>query len=277
MPRWVFFVLIAVIIALVIVVVILAVTSCSHIEEEETQKPVMTAYAGPYNWDDLATDANGLHTYSIDGVVVSEAGVDVSAYDGVIDWEAVAASGIDFAMVRVGYRGYGSAGSMNLDEYFFDNIRGAKDAGLKVGAYFFSQAITEEEAIEEAQFVIDYLDQAGVELDYPVAFDEEPITNGDIARTDGLSNEQFTACALAYCTTIEDAGYTAIIYGNQYDLSKFDLTGALGAYDVWLAEYAAQPTAQTGFIMWQYTENGTVNGIPTTEGWVDLNIRFVTK
>ena len=120
--------------------------------------------------------------------------------------------------------------------------------------------------------------QVGVELDYPIAFDEEPITNGDVARTDGISNSQLTANALAFCQVIENAGYTPMIYGNQHDLAKLDLTGELAAYDVWLAEYeVSAPTARTDFVMWQYTENGTVSGIPTTEGWVDLNIRFLVE
>lgn len=276
-PRWLFLTLVGVTAALVVSVVVLGVQVCSLSRQAEPE-PEPSAWVSPYDWDNLMVLDNGLLGYYVDGRFASEAGVDVSEHDGVIDWAAAKASGIDFAMIRVGYRGYGAEGTIVLDSCFVDNIVNAKAAGVKVGVYFFSQAVTEDEAREEAQFVIDQLAQVGVQLDYPVAFDQEPITNGDVARTDNLSNEQLTANALAFCQTVERAGYTAMIYGNQYDLAKLDLTGALAGYDVWLAEYeVAVPTAQTDFVMWQYTEHGTVSGIPATEGWTDVNIRFLVE
>lgn len=274
-PRWLFLALVAAVAVLSVACAVLGVRSCSTTGQAPVEPD---AWVCPYNWENLETLDNGLLAYYENGLLASEAGVDVSEHDGVIDWNAVKAGGVDFAMIRLGYRGYGSEGSVNLDPYFVSNITNAKAAGVKVGVYFFSQAITADEAREEAQFVLDELAKVGVDLDYPVAFDEEPITNGDVARTDGISNEQLTQNAVAFCQAIERAGYTPMIYGNQHDLAKLDLTGELAGYDVWLAEYEIDaPTAQTDYVMWQYTEHGTVEGIPATVGWTDVNIRFLTE
>ena len=276
-PRWFLLTLALLVVALVATVVVLGVRTCSLVHQVETE-PVPAEWVCPYDWNNLATLSNGMLAYYVDGQLASEAGVDVSEHDGAIDWQTVKASGVDFAMIRLGYRGYGPEGTIVLDSYFLDNIVGAKEAGLKVGVYFFSQAISADEAREEARYVLDQLEQVGVELDYPIAFDQEPITNGDVARTDGISNSQLTENAVAFCQEIERAGYTPMIYGNQHDLAKLDLTGELAGYDVWLAEYETDaPTAETDYVMWQYTENGTVSGIPTSAGWVDLNIRFLVE
>src|SRR5699024_10816934 len=131
--------------------------------------------------------------------------IDVSSHQGEIDWQKVATSGVEFVFIRLGYRGYGSEGTLNLDPYFKQNLAGAKAAGLKVGIYFFSQAISVEEAREEAQFVLSYL--AGTQLDYPVVYDWEPIS-GASARTDGLDSVTLTDCAITFCETVAQAGYT---------------------------------------------------------------------
>lgn len=250
---------------------IMSAASCSRQPKEPTEPQVWTS---PYDWDNVQALTNGYLLYTKDGRAASEAGVDVSEHDGVIDWVAVKAGGADFAMIRVGYRGYGS-GAIVGDAYFEENLRGAAEAGLKVGVYFFSQAISADEAREEARYVLDELARVGVSLSYPVVFDQEPIS-GDAARTDNLTNEQLTANALAFCQAVESAGYTAMIYGNQHDLARLDLAGELAGYDIWYAEYGVgEPTGQVDFNMWQYTASGTVSGIPTTEGQVDMNIRFL--
>lgn len=250
---------------------IMSAASCSRQSEEPMEPQIWTS---PYDWSNVQTLTSGYLLYTKDGRAASEAGVDVSEHDGVIDWVAVKAGGADFAMIRVGYRGYGS-GAIVSDAYFEENLRGAAEAGLKVGVYFFSQAISADEAREEARYVIDELARIGVSLSYPVVFDQEPIS-GDTARTDNLTNEQLTANALAFCQAIESAGYTAMIYGNQHDLARLDLAGGLAGYDIWYAEYGVdEPTGQVDFSMWQYTASGTVSGIPTTEGQVDMNIRFL--
>ena len=155
------------------------------------------------------TADENLKYYSENGKPASTEGVDVSEYSGEIDWEKVKESGIDFAMIRVGGRGYGEEGKMYSDTKAIEYINGAKNAGIKVGAYFFSQAVTTEEAVEEADFVKSIL--GDIKLDYPVAYDWEIIKNDD-ARTDSVSASQTTECARAFCDRIKEHGYTPIIY-----------------------------------------------------------------
>lgn len=192
-------------------------------------------------------------------------GIDVSVFQGDIDWQAVKADGIDFVMLRAGFRGYGS-GSLNADDKFAENCRGAKDAGLEVGAYFFSQAINAVEAAEEAEFVLSVVKE--YELSYPIAYDWEHI-DYDTARTDEMSGDEITECANAFCSVIENAGYEAIIYFNcelgyfNYNLSR------ISGYHFWLAEYFDKPSFLYDYKIWQYTKTGAVDGI---EGSVDINI-----
>ena len=195
-------------------------------------------------------------------------GIDVSYYQKDIDWQQVKTSGVDFAMIRVGYRGYGVNGNILPDSYFEQNIRGALDAGLKVGVYFFSQSINVWEAEEEAAFVLDAI--RGYDITFPVVFDWEVINNAN-ARTTGLSSEALTRCALAFCDKIEKAGYTPAVYFNL-DLAylNYDL-GRLAQYPFWLAEYKTVPSFFYHFDMWQYSAKGSVPGI---EGSVDLNLSF---
>ena len=260
--------------ALVTGLLIWAVTSIVSCVTQPASVQEPQPWVSPYDWENVTALENGYLTYTKDGRTASEAGVDVSEHDGPIDWAAVKAGGADFAMVRVGYRGYGS-GEIVRDTYFEANTRGAAEAGLKVGVYFFSQAVTAEEAREEARFVLDEIARTGVQPTYPAVFDQEPITN-DSARTDSLTDEQLTSNALAFCKEIEGAGYQPMIYGNQHDLARLDLSGELGNYDIWYAEYGVdEPTGQVDFTIWQHTASGTAGGIPTTEGQIDMNIRFL--
>ena len=198
-------------------------------------------------------------------------GVDVSSYQGSVDWEKAAEDGIDFAMIRVGYRGYGQEGKLMEDTVFRDNLQGALDAGLEVGVYFFSQAITEEEAREEADFVLELID--GYDLTYPVVFDWENITY-DTARTDGIDSQTLTALADAFCRRVEEAGYQPMIYFNQYlAYLMYDLEG-ITQWPFWLAEYNETPGFYYTFQMWQYTDAGQVDGI---QGEVDLNLRLMPQ
>ncbi len=245
-------------------------------EPEEDQAAEPEAWTSRYDWSGLSTLENGFFAYSEGGQKLSEAGVDVSEHDGDIDWASVKAAGADFAMIRLGWRGY-SEGAISLDNYFLANVSGAAAAGLKVGVYFFSQAVSAEEAREEANFVVDTLASINAVLSYPVAFDEEPITNGDVARTDNLTSAQLTENAVAFCQTIEAAGYTPMVYGNQHDLAKLDLTGQLASYEVWYAEFGvSEPSGQVDFGMWQYSASGTVPGMDYAPGESDMNIRFLT-
>ncbi len=224
------------------------------------------AYVSPYDWTGLERNGDRLAYYE-DGVLRSDLGVDVSSHQGAIDWPAVAADGVDFAIVRAGNRGY-TEGALYADERFAENVDGAKAAGLATGVYFFSQAVTPDEAREEADFVLGLL--AGRPLDLPVAFDHEPVSD-NAGRANHLTGPELAACARAFCERIEQAGYETLVYGNKRDIARFggdDLDGR----PVWFAEYdVAVPTGQFDFVMWQYTSAGTVAGISTR---VDLNIRF---
>lgn len=216
---------------------------------------------------DLIKSRNGRKYYVENSEVTSLLGVDVSVHQDDIDWETVKSSGIDFAMIRLGFRGYGT-GEAQLDENYAQNIEGARNAGLDAGVYFFSQAITVDEAIEEAQMVIDSL--KGLDVNYPVVYDWEIIYD-DTARTDDVPVDTLTDCCVAFCEAIKDAGYTPMIYQNKKTtMFKLDLE-RLKDYDFWLAEYNSEPTYYYDFAMWQYTSEGAVPGI---NGNVDLNISF---
>ena len=192
-------------------------------------------------------------------------GIDVSSHQGEIDWAAVAADGIDFAMIRAGYRG-STEGGLYMDDYFEANITGAAENGLDVGVYLFSQAITPDEARQEADFVLEAI--SGRDVTYPIVFDWEYMYDGT-ARTEGIATETVTQCALAFCTRIQEAGYTpAVYFNNEVGYLTYDI-GEISTYDLWLAEYDTQPDFYYAFQIWQYTDSGRVAGI---DGNVDLNI-----
>ena len=202
-------------------------------------------------------------------------GIDVSSYQGEIDWDAVAEDDIDFAMIRVGFRGYGT-GSLNTDQRYRENIEGAMDAGLKTGVYFYAQAITVEEAIEEAEYVIDLLD--GMDIDGPVAYDWE--MKDSTYRVYGTTPEMATACAVAFCERIAKAGYTPMVYAGQYvSYIKYD-QGALADYLSWYPEYKSDsseklcPTLAYHMDYWQFSSGCTVDGIGSR---VDMNLRFIRR
>lgn len=193
-------------------------------------------------------------------------GVDVSAHQGPVDWEQVRAAGMEFAMVRLGYRGY-TTGGVYTDEYARENLSGARKAGLKIGAYFYSQALTPEEAAQEAITCVGIL--KGMELDLPVVFDWEYVSAE--ARTGIMDRDTLMACAEAFCSAIEAAGYEAMIYFNPSLAESLLELEALTEYRWWLAMYSDQMTWPHAVEMWQYTNSGTVPGI---EGNVDINLWF---
>ena len=198
-------------------------------------------------------------------------GVDVSRHQGWIDWKKVKAAGYEFAIIRVGYRGYGEEGLVCLDEQFDTNIQNAQAAGLDVGVYFFAQAINEEEAKEEAEFVLEHI--AGYELQLPVVYDPESILD-DEARTDDVSGEQFTKNTEVFCSIIQEAGYQPMIYSNMlWEAYELDLE-YLEEYPIWYADYEPLPQTPYHFEFWQYTNEGSVDGI---EGRTDLNIQLIPK
>lgn len=221
----------------------------------------------PYNWDYLTNDENGI-SYAGDENYTYRLGIDVSKWQGNIDWEKVKADGYEFVIIRLGFRGYSQTGGMEIDSMFYQNIQGAQAAGLDVGVYFFSQAINEEEALEEAEFVIDALE--GYTLQLPVVYDPELIRDQE-ARTNDVTGEQFTKNTIVFCEAMEEAGYSPMIYSNMvWEAFLFDMT-ELQKYPFWYADYEATPQTPYDFVMWQYSETGSVDGI---NGNVDLNILF---
>lgn len=210
---------------------------------------------------------NGYAFYKENEEITSIAGIDVSEHQGDIDWNAVKNAGIEFAIIRVGYRTYGG-GEITLDTTFEQNLRNADAAGIKTGVYFFSQAIDPEEAIEEADAVIDAI--RPYNITYPVIFDWELIT-GDSARTDAMTVDNLADACISFCERVKSAGYTPMIYQNKNTtMFKLDLP-KLQDYDFWLAEYGDKPTYYYDYQMWQYSSTGKVPGI---SGEVDMNISF---
>ena len=232
-----------------------------------TQPPQPTLVPNPLQKEDFVYDENGYLT-----CLTAETwlGIDVSEHQGKIHWAQVAQTDVKFAMVRLAYRGWGAEGVIRPDARGLENLDGAAEAGLQVGVYFFSQAITVEEALEEAQFVLQLLD--GRDLDLPIVFDWETVSS-DEARTKDMDKATLNACALAFCREIQKAGYEAMVYFNL-DLAKhmLDLPAIQAAgFDFWLALYADGLGYAHRVQMWQYTSSGSVPGI---KGRVDLNLYF---
>lgn len=209
-----------------------------------------------------------LMKYYENGKQTSFVGVDVSKFQEYVDFERVKRAGVDFVMLRVGARGYGT-GQLILDEYFAENLQRATEAGLEVGVYFFSQAITKEEAIEEANMVITNLGE--YKINYPVAFDMELIEN-DSARTDKLTKAEKTEITKTFLDTVAAAGYKTMIYGNKEWLIKEIDLSKLTAYDVWLSQAEDIPDYPYRFAIWQYSFEGAVDGIT---GYANMNISFI--
>ncbi len=192
-------------------------------------------------------------------------GIDVSKHNGKIDWNAVKSSGVDFAIIRCGYRG-SSTGVMIEDPKFHENIKGATEAGIKVGIYFFSQAVDEVEAVKEASMAVSLA--KSYNLTYPIFIDTE--SSG--GRGDKISTEIRTAVVNAFCKTVQDAGYKAGIYSSKTWYEKHLDMSKLGNYTIWLAHYADVPNYGGRYDMWQYSCKGTISGI---SGKVDLNYSYL--
>lgn len=218
--------------------------------------------------DDFRHDGDKLY-YENDSNYSSRLGVDVSEHQGNIDWQAVKTAGYDFAIIRIGYRGYGiNSGNLYSDSNFDQNIQNAQAAGLDVGVYIFSQAINETEAQEEADLVLEKL--KNYELQLPVVYDPETIRD-DVARTDNVSGEQFTKNTLVFCDAVRKAGYQPMIYSNMlWEAFEFDLT-RLTDIPIWYADYEDLPQTPYYFSIWQYTNEGQVNGI---SGVTDIDIEL---
>ena len=219
----------------------------------------------------MSTETRGVVIYN-----KYDLGIDVSKHNGSIDWTQVKKSGIQFAIIRAGYRGYGEAGNMREDLYFVENMRGAIANGIKVGVYYYSQAITVEEAIQEAEATLRMIQENGFtnSLSLPIIIDTE--RSG--GRADSMTKEQRTTVVKAFCERIKQAGYTPMVYSNKSWLKNNLIMSELEQYEVWVAHYVKtddpinNPTDYDGrFEIWQYTSEGSVPGI---SGNVDIDISY---
>lgn len=222
-----------------------------------------------YDMERLIQNENGFFEYfNENGEKISFTGIDVSKYQGDINWKLVKDAGIDYAIIRLGYRGM-NEGTLELDPYYEANVKGATEAGVNVGVYFFSQAVTVEEAVEEANMVLENIKD--YDITYPVVFDTEVVTTYN-ARANNLARDLRTDICIAFCDTIAAAGYRPMIYANtKWMIMGIDLE-RLTQYDKWYAYYGTTFTFPYKYQMLQYSDSGRVPGISSA---VDLDISFV--
>ena len=220
-----------------------------------------------YKWseDFYVGEGKLYYNYYKDGQALGKPGIDVSEFQHQIDWERVRATGMQTAIIRVGYRGYGS-GKINADSLYEQNITGAIEAGMETGVYFFSSAINKEEGIEEANYCLEKV--AGKDIKLPIVIDTEYVYEDDTARANDISVEDRTAAVVGFCETIEAAGYTPMIYASRDQFVKYLDIDQIGKWQFWLAAYDTPvfPYHTEGY---QYSPYGYVDGIETQ---VDLNV-----
>jgi GH25 family lysozyme M1 (1,4-beta-N-acetylmuramidase) len=221
-----------------------------------------------YDWGRLTRSASRPVYADEAAGIRSMFGIDVSFYQEDIDWDAVAGDGVEFVMIRAGYRGYGS-GALVRDERFDEYIAGAARAGLNIGIYFFSQAMDPAEAVEEADFVLEAI--AGHNVTFPIVYDFEEIA-GVNSRAAYLGKTQVTDNAIAFCERVAAAGYTPMVYANPgWFIHEMEMP-RLENYDKWIAQYYDAPFFPYKFSLWQYSDAGKIAGI---RGDVDMNLAFV--
>lgn len=220
-----------------------------------------------FTQDDFTTNADGLPEYTGDAYD-TRLGVDVSFYQGEIDWEAVAADGVEFAMIRCGYRG-SESGTIVVDEQFENNTEGALAAGLDVGVYFFSQSTGAIEAAEEANFVLDLI--SGYDITMPVAFDWEPLEG---SRAEDIDRSELTASAVVFCEMVKDAGYTPCVYLYRYTGYYEYMMERLADYELWVGALGSWPDFYYRHMLWQFSMTGRVEGIDAD---VDLDYQFIPR
>lgn len=223
-----------------------------------------------YDWTKLTS--NGSFMSYEDSKYTSLQGIDVSSHDEQIDWAKVKAAGVDFAYIRVGYTGW-ETGEIHKDTYFDYNIQSAKENGILVGVYYFSQATTITEVREEADFVLENIKNYEIDLD--VCYDIEKAGEG-LGRVDNLSRETWTQNAVTFLHIMENNGYKGMNYNSTNNFPKYFLLEYTQEFDTWVAHYGVDyPTYQYEFTIWQYTDSGSVDGIG--ENTVDMDIMFVKK
>ena len=230
---------------------------------EETTEPTIPPESNPFNQYDFQYNKNN-YLYCLKQE--SMAGVDVSAFQGNIDWAQVKESGIDFAMLRLGYRGWGAKGTLVEDEYIQQNLAGTAAAGIPIGAYFFSQATTLDEVHEEIEFMLEIL--GDYQLDYPIVLDWE-VANPTEGRVQNVTRRELTDMLRYFCDEMSARGFDPMVYFNWTQASRMIYLNELEDYPFWLALYQDRMTFPYRVEMWQYTSEGKVPGI---EGDVDINV-----
>ncbi len=251
--------------ALLILALLLGTVGLIRYLDQEPPMPQWTSVLeqNPYGPEDF--DYLGGYLTCISGS--SRMGVDVSEYQEKIDWEQVRTAGFDFAFVRIGYRGY-TTGAIYPDDRAWENLEGARAAGLDVGVYFYAQAVDAAEAKAEAQWCLDFL--GGYALELPVVYDWEWV--GTNARTGSMNRATLTECVEVFCRTIQNGGYEAMVYFNPHVANDLLELEELEEYPFWLAMYTDQMDFPYRVDVWQYTENGSVPGI---KGDVDIDLMFL--
>jgi len=231
---------------------------------DPTEEPTLPP-PPPNPYGDLDFQYQGRFLKLIEGESI--AGIDVSSWQYDIDWQAVADAGAEFAIIRIGYRG-SESGKLNPDKYAQKNLEGAAAAGLDIGVYFFSQALTREEAEEEAYYVLEVIKDHNITM--PVVFDWEKV-HGEASRSENMDRRTLTDCAKTFLETIELSGYNAMVYFNPHQSRNLYYLSELKEYDFWLASYTDRMDFPYKVDMWQYTDQGRIPGIETD---CDFNVYF---
>ena len=263
------------ILLIIVAIIIFCFSSFFRIQKEKKEEQEETfvessLVENTYNWNNLNKDGTFM-SYE-DENYTSMQGIDVSSHQEWIDWEKVKNAGIEFAYIRVGYRGW-ETGEIHKDSYFDYNIQSCIKYGIKVGVYFFSQATSVDEAREEAEFTINQIKSYNIDL--PVSYDIEQAGEGE-GRVDNLSREVWTQNAVTFLHIMKNAGYETMNYNSTKLFEKYFLLEYMQEFDTWVAQYDVDyPTYQYTFSVWQYTDAGTVYGIDG--GDTDMDIMFVKK
>lgn len=245
---------------------------------------IFTAFCMPFSaWaftsKSIFTSSTYTHQDRFKSYELSQ-GIDVSTHNGTINWSKVKAAGVSFAIVRVGCRGYASSGTLLKDDMFEENLKGAYNAGIKVGVYFYSQAVTKTEAQEEANYVIKYIKDYKSKITMPVYLDYEfaPVSSGRLnkAWNNGTVNKtSLTTNSKAFCNIIKNNGFTPGIYASKsFFEDNLKASELEDKYDIWLAHYTTKTTYSGDFSLWQFSSKGTISGI---SGYVDANFMYKQK
>lgn len=265
-------VLMIVIVMLIIIVVVLIARLFINDDSNQiiNEEPIEIIPYSDYDWSKLKRDK--YLTYEDDNYK-SMVGIDVAAHQEKIDWKKVKDAGIEFAYIRLGYRG-ASEGLLHTDLEFENNYKGAIENGIKVGVYWYSQPTNIQEVINEANYVVKVLD--GRHIDLPIAYDfeETEFSDGTISRMHGMSGKDRTNMAVTFCNEILKNHYDVMIYTNLYWAETYYDWNELNDYPIWYAQYATYPSFDKPFVMWQYQDDGHVDGIDHD---VDLDILFIQK